>query len=125
MALPPGLTAALYVTGAFLMAAVLLFFTILRRSFELRRAMIFLEFRFYERFFVSMGVVVIGLVGVDVARVLLDPGTLNLFPDGVVRAILYSCVVLLYAEFYRTIGRGPRASPIAPAPKEGGPPRTG
>ncbi len=125
MALPPGLQIALYGTSLFLVAAVVLFFTILRRSFELRRAMIFLEFRFYERFFVTMGVIVIGLVAADVARVLLDPGTLSVFPDGVVRAILYTCVVLLYMEFHRTIGRGPRASPIAPAPREGGPPRTG
>lgn len=125
MAIPPGLQTALYGSSLFLVAAVLLFFTILRRSFELRRAMIFLEFRFYERFFVSMGVIVLGLVGADVVRVLLGLGTLNLFPDSVVRALLYTCVVLLYMEFYLTIGRGPRASPVAPAPREGGPPRTG
>lgn len=125
MALPPGLQIALYGSSLFLVAAVLLFFTILRRSFELRRAMIFLEFRFYERFFVTMGVIVIGLVTADIARILLDPGTLNVFPGGIVRAILYTCVLLLYTEFYLTIGRGPRASPIAPAPREGAPPRSG
>lgn len=125
MVLPPGLTAALYGSSLFLVGAVLLFFSILRRSFEFRRAMIFLEFRFYERFFVTTGAIVLGLVGADVARVLLDPGTLSLFPDGVIRAILYTCVLLLYTEFYRTIGRGPRASPIAPTPREGGPPRSG
>ncbi|MEM3085536.1 MAG: hypothetical protein QXO51_00805 [Halobacteria archaeon] len=125
MALPPGLHTALYGSSLFLIGAVLLFFTILRRSFELRRAMIFLEFRFYERFFVTMGAVILGLVGADVARTLLDPASMPLFPDGVTRAILYTCVVLLYAKFYLTIGRGPRASTISPAPREERPPREG
>ncbi|MBI4362367.1 MAG: hypothetical protein HY558_04255 [Euryarchaeota archaeon] len=106
MTLPPGALVALYVSSAYLVLSAVLFSTNLRKSFDFRRAAIFLRFAFYEKFFISMGTVAIGLVLLDFHTAFTAPETLPLFPDVLIRVLVNLCVTALYLEFYRTIGLG-------------------
>lgn len=109
MALHEAALPALYGSSLFLMVSVALYFTTFRRSFEMRRAKIFLELRLYEGFLIGLGLIIIGLVAADAAVALVAPSTLRVFPDAVIRAILYSCISLLYFRFYSTILREGRS----------------
>ncbi len=107
MALP---AVELYILGAvsaLLAASGVLFLLSLRRSFEMLRARLFLQYYLYEKFFIAMGATVLGLTALDLYGAIRAPEALRPVPDIPVRAVVYGCAILLFVAFHRSI-RGKR-----------------
>lgn len=103
MALPAIALYAMGAASALLAVSAVLFFLSLGRSFEMLRARLFLKFRLYEKFFVAVGAVALALAAVDFWSTLFATATLDLVPDVPARVVMYSAVIALYREFYRSL----------------------
>lgn len=85
------------------LASVALLFSLLRSGFEMRRANLFLNFRFYEGYFKAVSVVLLVLISLELFYLVLAPGLLDPFPDSIILLLLHSGVTLIYLQGFHLI----------------------
>lgn len=85
------------------LSSTALLFSLLRSGFEMRRANLFLNFRFYEGYFKAVSVVLLVLIALELLYLVLAPGVLDPFPDAIVLLMLHAGVMLIYLRGFLLI----------------------
>ncbi len=104
-----GVLLVLWVLVGVTLASVALLFSLLRGGFEMRRANLFLNFRFYEGYFKVVSMVLLVLIALELLYLVLAPGLLDPFPDAVILLLLHAGVMLIYLQGFHLIR--PRRAP--------------
>lgn len=90
----------LWAIAGFTLFSVALFFGLLRSGFELRRANLFLRFKFFEPYFMVVSASLIAIVAVEFAALSWAPDVIDLFPDSLVLLMVHAAAILVYLRIF-------------------------
>ncbi|MBI4362085.1 MAG: hypothetical protein HY558_02820 [Euryarchaeota archaeon] len=90
--------------------SVALFASILRDTFELRKARLFLQYREFERYFTALAVAFLAATLLLVYSAFFLPGTIDPFPDFPLILLWFGSLIIGYVKLWWTYRKPDRLS---------------
>lgn len=105
----PVLVPVLWAIAGVTLLSIALYFRLQRTGFELRRANLFLRFRFFESYFLVVSASLVGIIAVEFGYLALASEVISLFPDAVILLMIHAAAVIVYLRIFLLLREGREA----------------